>query len=76
VRCEKIKRTSDGGNSGNENLKRGYSGVYGRVWRCLRLAGVGCLESGGRLCVGAFGMTMDSFAAKMFSHLIYFQKIF
>jgi hypothetical protein len=30
------------------------------------------MESGGRFCVGALGMNVDSIAVKMFSHLSYF----
>jgi hypothetical protein len=41
VRCrKKLKPSSDGGDSGSKKSKRGYSGVYGGVWRSLRLAGV------------------------------------
>jgi hypothetical protein len=35
-----------------------------------------CLESDRRFCEGAFGMNLVSVAVNMFSHLIYFIKIF
>jgi len=56
-----LKLNSDGGGSGSEWCKRGYSGAYGSVWRSL--------ESGGRFCVGAFGTNLAAFDVKMYSHL-------
>jgi hypothetical protein len=72
--AEKMKLSSDGGDSGSKKCKRGYVGAYSGVWRSLRLAEIWSLESGGRFCVGAFGRNLASLAVKMFSHLIYFKK--
>jgi hypothetical protein len=35
-----VEKSSDGGNPGNKNCKRGYNGVYGRVWHNFCLVGV------------------------------------
>jgi hypothetical protein len=41
VRSEKkIKLSSDGGDSGNKNCKRGFRSACGEVWRNMRLVGV------------------------------------
>jgi hypothetical protein len=37
---KKLKLSPDGGDSGSKKCKRGYGGVYGGVWRSLRLARV------------------------------------
>jgi hypothetical protein len=37
---KKFKLSSDGGDSGGKECKRGYGGAYGVVWRSLRLVGV------------------------------------
>jgi hypothetical protein len=68
----------DGGDSGSKKkkCKRGYGSAYGGVWRCLRLAGVWSLESGGRFCVGAIDRNLASVAVKMFSHSIYLREKF
>lgn len=44
----------DDGDSGIQKCRLGY----GEVWRSLGLAGVSSLESGGRLCVRAFGRNL------------------
>jgi hypothetical protein len=70
--CDAEKKlNSDGGDSGSKKCKLYYGGVYSGVWRSLRLAGDGSLESGSRFCVGAFGRYLASVAMKMFSNLIY-----
>jgi hypothetical protein len=69
---KKLKLRSDGGDSGNKKCKRGYGGV----WRSVRLAKVWSLQSGDRFCIGAFGRNLASVAVKVFSHLIYFIKIY
>lgn len=43
-------QSSDCGDSGDKEFRRGYGGV----WWNLRSAGIWNLESGGRFCVGAF----------------------
>jgi hypothetical protein len=75
VRCrKKLKFRFDGGDSGGKKCKQGKGGAYGGVRHSLRLAGVRSLESGGQICVDAFGSNLSSHAVKMFSHfgLIYF----
>jgi hypothetical protein len=52
---EKLKLSSEGGDSGSKKYKRGYGGAYG-----------GSVESGSRFCVGAFGKNLASVAVKMF----------
>jgi hypothetical protein len=37
---EKLKLSSDGGDSGGKKRKRGHGGDYGGVWWSLRLAAV------------------------------------
>jgi hypothetical protein len=69
-----LKLSSDGCDSGSKKCKRASGGTNGGVWWSLRLAGVWCLESGRRFCVGAFDKNLASVAVKMFSHLIYFIK--
>jgi hypothetical protein len=70
---KKMKLRSDAGDCGSKKCKRGYGGVYGGVWRSLRLAGDGSLESGGRFCVGALDRKLVSVAMKMFFkfHILY-----
>jgi hypothetical protein len=60
---EKLRLSSNDGDSGSKKCKRGYGGV----WRSLRLTGVWSIESGGRFCVGAFGRNLASAAVKMSS---------
>jgi hypothetical protein len=41
VQCgNKLKLSSDGGDSGSKKYKRGCGGAYGEIWRSLRLVGV------------------------------------
>jgi hypothetical protein len=40
AKWEKLKLSSDDGDSGSKEWKRGYYSAYGGVWRSLRLAGV------------------------------------
>jgi hypothetical protein len=70
--AEKMKLSSDGGDSDSKKRKQGCGGAYGGVWQSLNLAGVRCLKSGGRFCAAAFDRNLASVAVKMFSHLIYF----
>jgi hypothetical protein len=67
---KKIKLSSDGGDSGSKECKRGYGGI----WQSLRLARVWSLKSGSRFCAGVFGRNLAPVAMKMFSHLIHFIK--
>jgi hypothetical protein len=57
-----MKLNSYGGDAGSKKIKGGYGGACGGVWRSL--------ESGGRVCVGAFVRNLVSAAVKMLSHLI------
>jgi hypothetical protein len=36
----KLKSSTDGGDSGSKKCKLGCGGTYGGVWRSLRLAGI------------------------------------
>jgi hypothetical protein len=45
-------------------------------WGLAESAFGGCLESGGRFCVGAFGRNLASVAVKMSPHFILFAKKF
>jgi hypothetical protein len=47
---------------------------YGGGWRSLCLPGVWSLDPGGRFCDTAFGRHLASFAMKIFSLLIYFER--
>jgi hypothetical protein len=71
---KKLKLSSDGGDSGSKECKRGCGGAYGGDWRSLGLEGFCNLQSGGRVCVRALGRNLASVAVKMFSHLIQFIK--
>jgi hypothetical protein len=66
----KLQLSSDGGDYGSGKCKRDYGA-------CLEESAFSeSLESGGLLCVGAFGSNLASVAVKMFSHLIYFITFF
>jgi hypothetical protein len=62
MRRGKLKLSTDGDDSGS---KKCYEAMIALM-----------VESGGRLCVGAFGGNLASVAVKMFSHLIYFIQTF
>jgi hypothetical protein len=74
--AEKLKLSSDGGDSGSK--KRGCGDAYGGVWRSLLLVGALSLESGGLFCVGEFGRNRGfSRHEDVFSSgLMYFIKTF
>jgi hypothetical protein len=59
-----LKLVSDSGDSGSKKCSGGYGGLYGGVWRSLRLAGV---WSNAVDFVGAFGRNVASFAVKIFT---------
>jgi hypothetical protein len=67
-----LKFSSDSDNSGSKKCKQGY----GEDWWGLHLAGVFGLESDVQFSVGVFCMNLASVTKNIFSHLIYFIKIF
>jgi hypothetical protein len=62
---KKFKVSSDGGDYDGIKRKRGYGGIYGKVWRSLRSVEVWSQEN-------SFVLVLASVAAKISSHLIYF----
>jgi hypothetical protein len=66
---EKLKLSTDGGDSGSKKRKQGYHGAYGGVWRSLLFAGFWSQAVG-------FVLVISTVAVKMFSHLIYFAHKF
>jgi hypothetical protein len=71
---EKNKLSSDGGDSGSNKCKKQL--WWRLMWGLAESVFGGSLESGSRICVGAFGRNLASVAVKMFSDLIYFIKKF
>jgi hypothetical protein len=49
--------SSDGGDNGRKNSKRGNAEAYGGVWWSVNLEGVWNLLPGCRFCVSEFGLS-------------------
>jgi hypothetical protein len=70
VWCGKL--SFDGGDCGSNKWKWDYGGVCRLLWRSLRSVEVWSLDSGGRLCVVAFGRNLSPWRCFNILHFIKF----